>query len=119
MYGSESVISPTPNYPFRATVRDLQSDFISSGLVLWFIQFQIAEEGIVITAHDGLFGLTSGSPSYNETQLTATLGQLTPFDGSPVRVSVRVCVQVCVCVRDVCVCPRRASMGRMVYQMAR
>lgn len=38
-------------------------------------------------AHDGLCGVTSGSPSCAETQLTATLGQLTPFDGSPVRVA--------------------------------
>ncbi len=64
-------------------------------------------------AHDGLFGLTSGSPSYTKTQLTATLCQLTLFDGSPVRVSVRAHMQVCVCVRCMCVCvsPRRASMA--------
>lgn len=58
-------------------------------------------------AHDGLFGLTSGSPSRTKTQLTATLGQLTPFDGSPVRVSLQVCMQVgCVCLS-----PWRASMA--------
>lgn len=55
--------------------------------------------------HDGLFGVTSGSPSYTDTQLTATLGQLTPFDGSPVRAGARA---GCVCV---CVCPSRASMA--------
>lgn len=47
-------------------------------------------------AHDGLFGLTSGSPSYTKTQLTATLAQLTTFDGSPVRVSVQVFMHLCV-----------------------
>lgn len=105
-----------PNYPFRVIVRDLQSDITSLGLVLWCIQFQIAEEGIVIMAHDGLFGLTSGSPSYTKTELTATLGQLTLFDGSPVRVSVQACMQglcVYVCVRCMCICvsPWRASMA--------
>lgn len=46
-------------------------------------------------AHDGLCGVTSGSPSYAETQLTATLGQLTPFDGSPVRVAGLARARVC------------------------
>lgn len=71
-------------------------------------------------AHDGLCGLTPGSPSCTKTQLTATLGQLTLFDGSPVRVGVRACMHIqCVCVR-VCVrIPPESLYGRMVYQMAR
>lgn len=79
-------------------------------------------------ADDGLFGLTSGSPSHTKTQLTATLGQLTLCDGSPVRVSVQTDLVVCACEWDVCVsvyvcvcvCVSLESLyGWMVYQMAR
>lgn len=63
-------------------------------------------------AHDGLCGVTSGSPSRAETQLTATLGQLTLFDGSPVRVAGLARARVCAMEREkmcVSVSPRRAS----------
>lgn len=83
-------------------------------------------------AHDGLCGVTLGSPLYAGTQLTATLGQLTLFDGSPVRVAglARACARVCVCVCDgerererekmcVSVSPPESLHGRMAYRMAR
>lgn len=78
-------------------------------------------------AHDGLCGVTSGSPSCAEMQLTATLGQLTPFDGSPVRVAglARARARLCNGEReDVCFCvppgepprPDGVSDGTLITQ---
>ena len=71
-------------------------------------------------AHDGLFGLTSGSPSYTKTQLTANTRPVNAvwwIACACRRVSVHsglcVCVCVCVCVGNMCawVSPWRASMA--------
>lgn len=74
-------------------------------------------------ARDGLFGVTSGSPWCAETQLTATLAQLTLFDGSSVRVAglARARAHVCATHReDVCFCvPPESLHGWMAYRMAR
>lgn len=122
-----------PNDPIRVIVGEPQSD-IAIIIRITFMVHPVPDcwRGIVIMAHDGLCGVTSGSPLYAGTQLTATLGQLTLFDGSPVRVAglARACARVCVCVwwgkrererEDVCFCvpPPESLHGRMAYRMAR
>lgn len=122
-----------PNDPIRVIVGEPQSD-IAIIIRITFMVHPVPDcwRGIVIMAHDGLCGVTLGSPLYAGTQLTATLGQLTLFDGSPVRVAglARACARVCVCVCDgerererekmcVSVSPPESLHGRMAYRMAR